>query len=183
MSNFETVHKRHIEDVRKFTPEAVSRLSWSRDQVVEAQTIGLRKVVAHAQEHSPYYASRIGGLEASTLELGDLAKIPPLTKELVMDHWDDVVTDREVRLEDVVSHLDDLHRGKKKNPYFRDEIYAAATGGTHLALADRAGFDPAAGGSSSAVELMRLWPWCLLLALIAYFVDLLFRRWPGRRTV
>ena len=62
-------------------------------------------------------------------------------------------------------------------------LLSAATGGTHLALADRAGFDPAAGGSSSAVELMRLWPWCLLLALIAYFVDLLFRRWPGRRTV
>jgi hypothetical protein len=62
-------------------------------------------------------------------------------------------------------------------------LLSAATGGTHLALADRAGFDPTAGGSSTAVELLRLWPWCLLLALIGYFADLLFRRWPSRRPV
>ncbi|MFT5105047.1 MAG: Ca-activated chloride channel family protein [Pseudoalteromonas tetraodonis] len=62
-------------------------------------------------------------------------------------------------------------------------LLSSATGGTHLKLAERSGFDPVAGGSSTAVELLRLWPWCLLLALLGYFSDLLFRRWPSRRPV
>ncbi|MEM9256529.1 MAG: hypothetical protein AAGA91_13865 [Pseudomonadota bacterium] len=130
MSEFARIRERHVAETRQFTPEAIARLSWSRDQVQEAQTLGLRKVVAHAQENSPYYAWAIGSLEASTLDLSDLTKIPPLTKELVMGHWDDLVTDRELRLEHIVDHLEKLHRGETDNAYYRGDIYAAATGGT-----------------------------------------------------
>ncbi|MEM8660431.1 MAG: hypothetical protein AAGF35_06055 [Pseudomonadota bacterium] len=130
MSDFATTHANHIQAARDFTPQAITQLSWSRDQIAEAQTLGLRKVVAHAQQHSPYYANLIGSLEASTLDLSDLTKIPPLTKAIVMEHWDDIVTDRSLKLEDVLNHLDQLHRGEVDNPYFRGDLYAAATGGT-----------------------------------------------------
>jgi len=35
------------------------------------------------------------------------------------------------------------------------------------------------GGTGTMKDLYRLWPWCMILGLLAYFSDLLFRRWPG----
>lgn len=130
MDDFARLRARYVAEAQQMAPEAVARLSWSRDQVQEAQTFSLRKIVAHAQQHSPYYANLIGSLEASTLDLSDLTKIPPLTKELVMTHWDDIVTDRALKLEQVVTHLDCLKQDDTLNPYFRGDLYAAATGGT-----------------------------------------------------
>jgi phenylacetate-CoA ligase len=130
MREFDEIRERHVAAARGFTGEAVARLGWSRDRVIEAQTLGLRKVVGHAQEHSVFFAERLGGLEASTLELSDLVKIPPMTKATVMEHWDDMVTDPRLKLEDVVSHLERLHRGEDENPYLLGEYYAAASGGT-----------------------------------------------------
>ncbi|MEM7146794.1 MAG: hypothetical protein AAF591_16800 [Verrucomicrobiota bacterium] len=130
MSVFEEVRAKHLAAVREFTPEAVERLGWSRDRVIEEQTLGLRRVVMEAQEGSRFFGEQLGGLEASTLELSDLVKIPPLTKTLVMENWDDLVTDPALKLEDVVSHLERLHRGEGENPYLLEKYYAAATGGT-----------------------------------------------------
>ena len=56
---------------------------------------------------------------------------------------------------------------------------ASATGGHSVSLENISGLDPTTGGTGTAKDLHRLWPWCLILALLAYFGDLLFRRWPG----
>lgn len=119
-----------MEAVRAFAPSAIERLGWSRDRILEAQTMGLRKVVAHAQAHSPFHAGRLGALEATKLELSDLSKIPPLTKDQVMKNWNELVTDRRLNLDGVIGHLERVHRGVKENPYILGEIFAAASGGT-----------------------------------------------------
>ncbi|MEM9657007.1 MAG: hypothetical protein AAF961_01480, partial [Planctomycetota bacterium] len=130
MESFEALRRKHTQDVRRFTPEAVDHLDWTRQQVLDNQTVRLREVVAHAQQESPYHAERLGHLDASQLELNDLPSIPPMTKADVMDHWDAIVTDRRLRLEGVVEHLDRLHKGQQDNFYHLDQYYAAATGGT-----------------------------------------------------
>jgi len=76
MARFEKIHPRHLADVRAYTTEAVSRLSWPRDRVLEEQTRRLRAMVAFVQEEFPYLAERTGHLEASTLELSDLPRSP-----------------------------------------------------------------------------------------------------------
>lgn len=86
MDDFEALRRRHIADVRRFTSEAVAHLDWTREQVLENQTRRLREVVAHAHQHSPYHAQRLGHLDASQLELSDLPSIPPLAKADVMAH-------------------------------------------------------------------------------------------------
>jgi phenylacetate-coenzyme A ligase PaaK-like adenylate-forming protein len=130
MDDFDALRRRHIADVRRFTPEAVAHLDWTREQVLENQTHRLREVVAQAQQHSPYLAQRLGHLDASTLQLSDLPSIPPLTKAEVMAHWDQLVTDRRLHLEDVTNHLDQLHSGEHQDFYYLGEYFAAATGGT-----------------------------------------------------
>ena len=118
MDDFGILRARHIEDVRAFTPEAIARLSWSRERVREEQGRRLRRVLAHAQANPPAF------------QLGDLEALPSMTKDDVMDAWDEVVTDSELHLQDVVSHLDGLLSGEKTNAYLRGKYYAAATGGS-----------------------------------------------------
>jgi len=130
MTDFATLHEKHLREVRAFTPEAVSHLDWSRDRVLEHQTLRLREVVAHAQQHSPFYAERLGRLEAGKLQLGDLHTLPPVTKADVMDHWDRVVTDPRLHLDDMNAHLRRLISGEAENPYYLDRYYGAATGGS-----------------------------------------------------
>lgn len=130
MDSFTELRRRHVEDVRRFTPEAVARLDWTRGQVRAHQTKRLREVVAHAVQHSPYYAERLGHLDARAFELDDLPSIPPMTKADVMTHWDQIVTDPELHLNDVVEHLEALHAGKHQDYYYLGKYYAAATGGT-----------------------------------------------------
>ncbi len=130
MTSLESLRRRHIDEVRQFTPEAVSHLDWSRDQVLENQTRRLRQVVAHAQQASPFHTERLGQVEASRLELSDLPSLPFMTKADVMDNWDRLVTDPELHLEGVIKHLQGLFRGEHQNYYYLDKYYAAATGGT-----------------------------------------------------
>ena len=130
VDDFGILRARHIEDVRAFTPEAIARLSWSRERVREEQGRRLRRVLAHAQAHSPFHAARLADIDPPAFQLEDLEALPSMTKDDVMDAWDEVVTDRELHLQDVVSHLDGLLSGEKTNAYLRGKYYAAATGGS-----------------------------------------------------
>jgi len=129
-SDFEKLRSRHLEAVRAYTTEAVERLQWNREKVLEEQKRRLRIAVAHAQQSSPFYADRLGHLEASTLEVSELGKIPPLTKDEVMANWDGLVTDRRLHLDEVTAHLGRVHSGSEQNAYYLGTYYAAATGGT-----------------------------------------------------
>jgi phenylacetate-CoA ligase len=130
VDDFLNLRERHIDSVRAFTPEAITRLSWDRERVREEQVWRLRRVLAHAQRHSPFHAARLGRVEAEAFQLEDLAEVPSMTKDDVMDDWDQVVTDRELHLEHVTAHLDELLFGEKTNAYLRGKYYAAATGGS-----------------------------------------------------
>jgi phenylacetate-CoA ligase len=130
VDDFSTLRARHLEAVRAFTPEAIARLSWSRERVRAEQVRCLRRVLAHAQTYSPFHARRLAHIDAEAFELEDLVTLPSMTKDDVMDAWDDVVTDRELHLQDVAAHLDRLRSGEKTNAYLRGRYYAAATGGS-----------------------------------------------------
>ena len=57
---------------------------------------------------------------------------------------------------------------------------AAATGGQHGSLEELGATGFATGGGDRAVGIFRLWPWCLLLALVTYLGELLYRRTRAR---
>jgi phenylacetate-CoA ligase len=77
----------------------------------------LRRVLGHAQRHSPFHAARLAHVDTENLQLEDLAAVPSMTKDDVMGAWDQVVTDRELHLEDVTARLDELLSGEKTNAY------------------------------------------------------------------
>jgi phenylacetate-CoA ligase len=75
-------------------PDHIERLRWSRQQIEAARRAGLRALLAHALEHSPFHRRRLGDIDPSRFDLADLASLPLMTKAEMMASLDDVFTDR-----------------------------------------------------------------------------------------
>ncbi len=84
----------------------------------------LARLVRYAMAHSPYYRQRYAHVRVGELHLSDL---PPVDKSELMAHFDDVVTDRAVRQEDVQAFMEQpTNLGK----YFRGRYVLSHTSGT-----------------------------------------------------
>ncbi len=68
---------------------------WSRPQLEMYQQQKLRELCAFAVQHSPFYAHHY---RQTPMPGGDLRELPPVTKPLLMAHFDEWVTDTAVTL-------------------------------------------------------------------------------------
>lgn len=91
--------------LRADAPEHIQRLGWRPAQVEAAQRTGLRRLLAHAVEHSPFHARRLAGVELDSVVPGDLSRLPVMTKADMMASLDDVFTDRRLTREKVEAAL------------------------------------------------------------------------------
>jgi phenylacetate-coenzyme A ligase PaaK-like adenylate-forming protein len=110
----------------KRMPEIVGRLSWSRAQIEAYQTKALRELLQYAKEHSSWYRARLAHLDAATATLADLAKIPPMTKNDLMEHWDEIVTVPGASLREAEEKL----RSMTDQFYIWEDHVLFASGGT-----------------------------------------------------
>jgi putative adenylate-forming enzyme len=94
---------------------------WTRQHLEVHQARALLLLREYAYAHSPFYQQFHKGL--TTRPLQDL---PVLTKSLLMGHFDELVTDRAVRLRDVEAYLTTL-RGNQR---FRGRCWVNATSGS-----------------------------------------------------
>src|SRR5713101_4103032 len=75
-------------------PEHIERLRWSRQQIEATQREGLRALLGHAIENSPFHRRRLRRIDPSQFDLPDLTRPPIMTKAEMMASLDDVFTDR-----------------------------------------------------------------------------------------
>jgi putative adenylate-forming enzyme len=94
---------------------------WTREELLAYQSLALRDLRTHAVANSPFYAEIHRGLERAPLEA-----LPIVTKQMLMERFDDLVTDRAVHLGDVEIHLEHA----SATDLFRGRYRVAATGGT-----------------------------------------------------
>jgi phenylacetate-CoA ligase len=95
---------------------------WTRRQLEDHQRRALHRMREYAYARSLFYKRFHKGL--TDRPLGDL---PILTKEMVMEHFDELVTDPTVRLADVEAHLATLSGGDE---LFNGRYRVAATSGS-----------------------------------------------------
>ena len=97
---------------------------WPRKLLLQYQRDAITHLVRYAAEKSPFYAHHYEKLDFS----GDvvLSELPPVDKSLLMDNFDDAVTDRRLSLESIRAHVEALHG----DDYFLGEFRAVATAGT-----------------------------------------------------
>src|SRR6266487_6791314 len=76
---------------------------WTRQQLESYQVDALRSLREYSYAHSPFYQQLHQGLYNAPLH-----ELPVLTKAMLMEHFDELVTDRAIRLEEVKEHMRDL---------------------------------------------------------------------------
>lgn len=99
---------------------------WSPARIAFQQIEGFQRLRSYALARSPFYRERYAGLERAPL-----GALPPVTKDELMDHFDDVVTAPSLRLADIEAHLQELveHDADPSVPW-RGRWWAAASAGT-----------------------------------------------------
>ena len=80
-----------------------TRDHWTRQQLEMHQAVALLSLREYAYAHSPFYQRFHQGLTDAPL-----SELPVLTKAMLMEHFDDLVTDRANRLEAVKAHMANL---------------------------------------------------------------------------
>ncbi|MEN6564072.1 MAG: hypothetical protein ABFD11_11090 [Christensenella sp.] len=105
------------------------------------------ELVRFARENSPFYAEHYRNV-ADSFEYTDL---PPVCKSELMAHWDNWVTDRDVKLKDVVTFMQNKdHIGRKLKGKYMVFTTSGSTGNPLIAL-----YDKPANNMMSAISAMR----------------------------
>jgi len=95
--------------------------NWTRSQLEASQADGLKQLRAYAYAHSPFYQKFHQGLMDRPLN-----ELPILTKAMLMEHFDELVTDRSIRLEKVR----EFSSGNANNRRYLDRYWVTATSGS-----------------------------------------------------
>jgi len=85
---------------------------WNANQLLEYQEQSFAALRQFAYKNSPFYQKFHKGLEKASLK-----DLPVLTKSMIMDNFNDFVTDRTLRLEEVRAHVAAGSKGRFKNKY------------------------------------------------------------------
>jgi len=97
------------------------REHWTREQLEAHQAQALSHLREYVYEHSPFYQRFHRGLMDRPLH-----ELPVLTKTMMMEHFDDLVTDRQIRLEDIRAHMTALQGDQR----YLDRYWVTATSGS-----------------------------------------------------
>jgi putative adenylate-forming enzyme len=94
---------------------------WTRQQLQAHQTKALQDLRQYAYERSPFYQKFHKGLAERPLQ-----ELPVLTKAMMMEHYDELVTDRSLHLEEIRASATE---GEAGQPY-KGKYWINATSGS-----------------------------------------------------
>jgi phenylacetate-coenzyme A ligase PaaK-like adenylate-forming protein len=127
-SSYEVARQRHLKTMLARVATESEKLTWPIERLHQLRDERLRDLIRHAQQNSPWHASRLQGIDADSLSGADLSAIPPMTKADAMAHWDEIVTDRRLTLRAAQQHL---NRVSEAGPgYLLDDYHVVVTGGS-----------------------------------------------------
>ena len=111
---------------------------WPRERLERHQQDRLDALVRYAAEHSPFYRERLAGLPATGPV--ELAALPTLDKQTMMDHFDEIVTDRRLHRDALLAHLDGLDHDALYLGEHRVMTTSGSSGSKGLFVYDRRGW-------------------------------------------
>lgn len=124
MAEYEALRQRHLARLFELMPELLARLTRPRDQ--HERDAALRAVVAYARTHSPWHRKRLAHVAPEGLTEAGLRTLPTMTKDDLMTHFDEIVTDPRLTRDVVETHL----AGLTSDAYLFDEYHVCASGGS-----------------------------------------------------
>lgn len=107
----EILRRRHIAAALSLAPEMVSRLAWPAERLAVHRGQCLRRLLQVAIDRSPWHRRHLGGVDPERMDEPTLSHLPTMTKDDLMEQFDEIVTDRRLSLDLVERHLDSLITG------------------------------------------------------------------------
>jgi phenylacetate-CoA ligase len=101
-TSIEALRERVATELTDRLDDHIERIGWDDERIARHQRERLGALLAYALENSPFHARRLAGFDPERVELSEL---PVMTKAEMMADFDDLVTDRRIRLADVERHL------------------------------------------------------------------------------
>jgi putative adenylate-forming enzyme len=97
--------------------------NWTHEQLRAYQVETLHDLRKYAYAHSPFYQEFHKGLYDAPLQ-----ELPVLTKAVMMEHFDEVVTDRAIHLKDVQEHIATLQEDERYLGHYWVNATSGSTG-------------------------------------------------------
>src|SRR5262249_57222415 len=126
MVGYQDLRQQHVAGLMAMMPDMVQRLGWPADRIRREREDRLRALLRVAKERSPWHRARLRDIDPERAREDDLQSIPPMTKQDLMEHWNDIVPDDRLPLDVVEAHL----AGLTTDRYLLDEFHAVASGGS-----------------------------------------------------
>ena len=126
MTGYEQRRRRHVEAMEAMVPDHLLRLDWLAEQLGRHRRMALRRLVRAAIERSPWHRSRLAGIAVERLDDRNLRDVPVMTKDDLMSNFDEIVTDRRLRLDVCNAHLETL----ADDTYLFGRYHVIASGGS-----------------------------------------------------
>jgi phenylacetate-CoA ligase len=105
---------------------------WTHQQLKDHQTQALHRLREYTYKHSPFYQQFHQGLWDKPLQ-----DLPVLTKAMMMEHFDDLVTEQTLRLQDIEAFIATSHGEQYLQRYWVNAT-SGSTGRPGIFLFDRA---------------------------------------------
>lgn len=112
----------------------LERERWQQDRVERFRQERLQALTRHAAEHAPFWRERIPRGRV------DLSDIEPTSKTDLMDHFDELVTDPRLCLDDLLVHLDGLEDDALYLDEYRVMTSSGSSGRKAVFVYDRPGW-------------------------------------------
>jgi phenylacetate-coenzyme A ligase PaaK-like adenylate-forming protein len=128
---------KRLQDFRRGLRESkplAERERWPRERLERFQQERLTELVSFARAHAPLWRER---LPVGQARLHDL---PVLTKAELIEHFDDLVTDRRLRLDDLLAHLAEVRSDVLYLGEYRPMATSGSSGRKTVFVYDRAGW-------------------------------------------
>jgi phenylacetate-CoA ligase len=126
VADYQTLRRQHFTYAMAQLGAHVARMDWSSERIAAERNIRLRRLLELARERSPWYRNRLADIDVDTFSVSQLADLAPMTKDDLLTHFDNIVTDRRLSLSRVEAHLGAL----TSDGYLLDEHHAIASGGS-----------------------------------------------------
>jgi phenylacetate-CoA ligase len=110
----------------------LERERWPRERLERFQQERLQALIRHARLHSVFWRERIPAEDAR------LTDIEPMSKADLMESFDELVTDRRLRLDELLAHLDGIEGDELYLDEFRVMTSSGSSGRKAVFVYDRA---------------------------------------------
>ncbi len=129
MTSIQQLVSKQTRDMELILPEQVQALHWTKEKLQAMRQTRLRQLLAYAKDNSRWYRHSLDKIDIENFTEERLTELPVLTKSLLMENWDDIVTRPELSLAKVEKHIEQM-QDDPELLYFLEHYHIIATGGS-----------------------------------------------------